>query len=152
MSSERNLHHFCFWHPPLFGFYVVLLSPSITKWIETNCHPLDQRHLCLSREMTKPTKWLFLHADSEDSDQTGRMPRLIWVFAGHTLIWLVLSCSGSSIVCFMSQSKMMVMSKRWVNLTALFLGRLPKRLTCTTCVSAHPFSSNLESAVGREWS
>ena len=27
---------------------------------------------------------MFLHADSEDSDQTGRMPRLIWVFAGHT--------------------------------------------------------------------
>ena len=25
----------------------------------------------------------FLHADSEDSDQTGRMPRLIWVFAGQ---------------------------------------------------------------------
>ena len=24
----------------------------------------------------------FLHADSEDSDQTGRMPRQIWVFAG----------------------------------------------------------------------
>ena len=26
----------------------------------------------------------FLDADSEDSDQTGRMPRLIWVFAGRT--------------------------------------------------------------------
>ena len=26
----------------------------------------------------------FRHADSEDSDQTGRMPRLIWVFAGRT--------------------------------------------------------------------
>ena len=26
----------------------------------------------------------FLQADSEDSDQTGRMPRLIWVFAGCT--------------------------------------------------------------------
>ena len=26
----------------------------------------------------------FLHADSEDSDQSGRMPRLIWVFAGRT--------------------------------------------------------------------
>ena len=25
----------------------------------------------------------FLHADSEDSDQTARMPRLIWVFAGR---------------------------------------------------------------------
>ena len=32
---------------------------------------------------------------SEDSDQTGRMPRLIWVFAGRTLILLVLSCRGS---------------------------------------------------------
>ena len=27
---------------------------------------------------------MFLHAVSEDSDQTGRMPRLIWVFAGRT--------------------------------------------------------------------
>ena len=26
----------------------------------------------------------FLHADSEDSDQTGRVPRLIRVFAGRT--------------------------------------------------------------------
>ena len=33
----------------------------------------------------------FLHADSEDSDQTGRMPRLIWVFAGRTATLLVLS-------------------------------------------------------------
>ena len=30
----------------------------------------------------------FLLADSEDSDQTGRMPRLIWVFAGRTLTLL----------------------------------------------------------------
>ena len=37
----------------------------------------------------------FLHADSEDSDQTGRMPRLIWVFAGRTPTLLVLSCRGS---------------------------------------------------------
>ena len=29
----------------------------------------------------------FLHADSEDSYQTGRMPRLIWGFAGRTLCW-----------------------------------------------------------------
>ena len=26
---------------------------------------------------------MFLHADSEDSDQTGRMPRLISVFGGR---------------------------------------------------------------------
>ena len=33
----------------------------------------------------------FLHAHSEDSGQTGRMARLIWVFAGRTAI---LSCRG----------------------------------------------------------
>ena len=37
----------------------------------------------------------FLHANSEDSDQTGRMPRLIWVFAGVTATLLVLSWGGS---------------------------------------------------------
>ena len=40
-----------------------------------------------------------LHADSEDSDQTGRMPRLIWVFAGRTVTLLVLSCRGSVLQC-----------------------------------------------------
>ena len=35
------------------------------------------------------TQWVakdpnFLQVDSKDSDQTGRMPRLIWVFAGRT--------------------------------------------------------------------
>ena len=37
----------------------------------------------------------FLYADSEDSDQTGRMPRLIWVFTGRILILVVLSYRGS---------------------------------------------------------
>ena len=37
-------------------------------------------------------------APSKDADQTGRMPRLIWVFAGRTLILLVLSCRGSYVI------------------------------------------------------
>ena len=37
----------------------------------------------------------FPQADSEDSDQTGRMPRLIWVFSGRTVNMLVLSWGGS---------------------------------------------------------
>ena len=37
------------------------------------------------------TQWMH----SEDSDQTGWMPRLIWVFAGRTHILLVLSCRSS---------------------------------------------------------
>ena len=39
----------------------------------------------------------YLNADSEDSDQTGRMPRLIWVCAGRTTTLLVLSCRGSNV-------------------------------------------------------
>ena len=38
--------------------------------------------------------WATRWAHSEDSYQTGRMPRLIWVVAGHTAILLVLSCHG----------------------------------------------------------
>ena len=49
--------------------------------------------LCAQRVAKDPS---FLHADSGDPDQTGRMPRLIWVFAGRTLTLLVLSCRGSS--------------------------------------------------------
>ena len=34
---------------------------------------------------------------SEDSEQTGQMPRLIWVFTGCTVILLVSSCRGSNV-------------------------------------------------------
>ena len=37
---------------------------------------------------------------NEDSDQTGRMPRLFWVFAGRTVILLVLSWGGSFLGIF----------------------------------------------------
>ena len=37
-------------------------------------------------------------AKSEDSDQTGRMLRLILDFTGRTVILLVLSCRGSNIL------------------------------------------------------
>ena len=41
----------------------------------------SESSLCAQWVAKEPS---FLHADSEDSDQTGRMPRLIWVFAGRT--------------------------------------------------------------------
>ena len=57
--------------------------------------------------MTKPTKWHVRPAKTEQpehplpiectakTDQTGWMPRLIWVFAGRTVILLVLSWGSS---------------------------------------------------------
>ena len=38
---------------------------------------------------------VFLHADSEDSDQTEQMSRLIWVFAGRRCHFVGLSWGGS---------------------------------------------------------
>ena len=87
--------------------------------------PYEKKYLC--HDMIKPTKWVcaqrrlrsawafatsdesslcvqwktkdprLFHADS-DSDQTGPMPRLIWVFAGRTVILLVLSCRSSDVL------------------------------------------------------
>ena len=45
-------------------------------------HPVwSESSLCAQWVAKDPS---FLHADSEDSGQTGRMPSLIWVFAGRT--------------------------------------------------------------------
>ena len=71
-------------------------STSLIKWAaswkkqnKTTSAQSDQRRKLASLA----THW----AHSEDSDQTGRIPRLIWVFAGCTLILLVLSWGGSNV-------------------------------------------------------
>ena len=55
----------------------------------------SESSLC-TRWIAKDTR--FLHADSEDSDQTGQMPRLFCVFAGRILILLVLSWGDSNVM------------------------------------------------------
>ena len=56
------------------------------------CPVLTESSLSIWRKLgSLATHWV----RSKDSDQTGRMPRLIWVFAGRTVIMLVLSCCGS---------------------------------------------------------
>ena len=68
------------------------VRPAKTQ-ISLGTHPVwSQSSLCTHWVAEDP---VFLHVDSEDSDQTGRMPRLIWVFAGRTVILLVLSWGGS---------------------------------------------------------
>ena len=57
--------------------------------------------LCIQWVAKDPS---FLHVDSEDSDQTGRMPRLIWVFAGCTATLLVLSCGAAQMGSFHSSA------------------------------------------------
>ena len=70
----------------------VAVRPAKTQ-ISLGIQPVwSESSLCIQLVAKDPS---FLHADNKGSDQTGWMPRLIWVFAGHTLILLVLSCRGS---------------------------------------------------------
>ena len=70
----------------------VVVRPAKTQ-ISLGIRPVwSESSLAVWRNLRSlATHW----AHSEDYDQTGRMPRLIWVFAGRTLILLVLSCLGS---------------------------------------------------------
>ena len=67
----------------------------------------------------------FLHADSEDSDQTGRMPRLIWVFARRT-------CHFTAVPQYKEQSS----HKLWGKTSAtMLLRKTPfKRWPLFTCL------------------
>ena len=78
------------------------LMTKPTKWqvlsamtnISLGIHPVwSESSLSAWRKLgSLATRW----AHSEDSEQTGRMSRLIWVFAGCTVILLVLSWGGSN--------------------------------------------------------
>ena len=70
-----------------------------TKWMCTQRRLRSGWASAQSDQSLQCTQWVaedpwFLHANSKDSDQTGRMPRLTWVFAGCKAILLVL-CHGS---------------------------------------------------------
>ena len=68
------------------------VCPAKTQISLGICPVWSESSLCAQWVAADP---MFLHADSEDADQTGQMPRLIWVFAGRTATLLVLSCRGS---------------------------------------------------------
>ena len=59
----------------------VAVRPAKTQ-ISLGIHPVWSECLLCTQWVAKDPS--FLYADSEDSDQTGRMPKLIWVFAGRT--------------------------------------------------------------------
>ena len=64
---------------------------------------MSQRGPCFAVRMKKPWALSYPLSASEDSDQTGWMPRLIWVFAGRTLILFVLSCRGYCVLRIFSR-------------------------------------------------
>ena len=81
--------------------YLNRLMTKSTKWLCTKRRlrsawasaQSDQRLRCPHENNLGSLATHLAH--SKDSDQTGRMPRLIWVFAGRTVILLILSRGGS---------------------------------------------------------
>ena len=77
------------------------LMTKPTKWHVRPAKAQISLGICpVWSESSLCTQWVakdpsFLHVDSEDSDQTRWMTRLIWVFAGRTVILLVLSWVSS---------------------------------------------------------
>ena len=64
--------------------------------------------------------------DSKDADQTGRMPRLSGVFAGRTLMLLVLSCRGSYVFRHAVNSVMTLYGpRRFPKFGSVRKGKLP---------------------------
>ena len=91
---------------------------------------------------------------SEDSDQTGWRPRLIWVFAQRTLISLVLSCRGSFHALEASDKgvfeKQMLTDKTLSSelaheIMALFV---LSKLILQTCIRSHPVGLHVCFLVG----
>ena len=71
---------FLLYEPPHDKTNIMTVRPAKTQ-INLGVRPVwAASSLCAQWVVKDPS---FLHADSEDSDQTGRMPRLIRVFAGH---------------------------------------------------------------------
>ena len=87
--------------------YGLVTEPRHDKTNKMSVRPAKTQISCASAQSDQSSlcaQWVhvakdanFLYADSEDSDQTGRMPRLIWVFAGREAILLVFSCRGSTV-------------------------------------------------------
>ena len=90
--------------PELFSELKLAFAPPHDKTNKVACAPSEAQISLGIRPVWSESSlsaWrklgsLAIHwAHSEDSDQSGRMPRLIWVFAGRTVILLVLSCRDS---------------------------------------------------------
>ena len=79
------------------------VRPAKTQ-ISLGIHPVWSKVFAVRMKKKKKIGYLAtLWAHSEDSDESGRMPRLIWVFAGRTVILYVLSWGGSFVTQSLSE-------------------------------------------------
>ena len=80
LASKGSLFQNLF-EPPRDKTNKMTVRPAKTQISQGIRQVWSESLLCVYWAAKDPS---FLHADSEDSEQTARMPRLIWVFAGRT--------------------------------------------------------------------
>ena len=86
----KILEHFFFHFDTISSFWTIWAMTKPTKWSVCPAKTQISLGICPVWSESSLSTWrklwsLATHwAHSEDSDQTGRMPRLIWVFTGHT--------------------------------------------------------------------
>ena len=116
----------CVYEPRHAKINKMAVHPAKTQ-ISLGIRPVwSESSLCTQRVAKGPS---FLHVGSEDSDQTGRMPRLIWVFAGRT----------SHFVCFIMKRLVYIFVKPAFSLVqerSQLLFIFPD-----ICLDAHPHSA-----------
>ena len=109
---------FCILHEQVLSWCSTNISHLMTKATQWHVHQAktqislgirpvwSESPLSVWRKLgSLATQW----AHSEDSDQTWRMPRLIWVFVGHTVILLVLSWGSS----YMHEIMLIIVTYNW---------------------------------------
>ena len=77
-------------------------------------------------------------AHCEDTDQTWRMPRLIWVFAGAQIILLILSCGSSNNVSILLETLIVMSPQPKGSGDILLLVRIPSVLLIVYTLSPEP--------------
>ena len=97
-------------------------------------------------------------AHSEDSDQTGRMPRLIWVFTGRTVTLLVLTCRGSFNPCWNVPKPLLIESVTQKDTVKILKIRTPQKNAVITlkfensCFTMCPNDADVMTKQCRAWS
>ena len=114
---------------------------KLTKWLRPSKTQISLGICPVWSESLLCTQWVakdpnFLHADSEDSDQTGRMPRLIWVFAGRTCHFV--GFVMRRLIFFVS-----FYSEGWLEHTELFYGSYFNRTVSVPLMGEHVYNMDL---------
>ena len=102
LSPEKNLHHFCFWHPPSFDFYIVILSPGTNEFflpdrLKNPIQLASPRTICqtnIKGDMERKGMLNFSFIDWKNLDRTCEIKHTRMLME-NCLLYLMSSIQGS---------------------------------------------------------